>query len=342
MAEGPRRVIRHLLAGDVARVLAAEDVWRCADCDACTRACPMQIDVAAVMAEVRELQRTYGGTRCPERGAIGVAARRLQRKSTIDAVGFGAAMALRGFVPDDLVEAASQGVRRVARRWRKTPRSGPATGATTLFYPGCALSQDPGLYGKTRSLAAGLGVNLAEPEGAGCCGHPAFGAPPACLVAAGSVVTACPACDRSLVAAGVATTPLWRVLVDTARREGHKLAPRAPRFVPYVGCLADRDAALAALAEAAELAGATSVTAYPSLHAGCCGGLGAVYRGPSREVQALLRFAGAEGSPIVTPCLLCRDNVRAAAKRSRAGVTAYFWPEFFRPAAQSEKGGTDA
>jgi Fe-S oxidoreductase len=342
MAEGPRRVIRHLLAGDVAWLLATEDVWRCVSCDACTRACPMQVDVAAVMAEVREIQREHGGPRCPERSATAVAARRLARRSTLDAVAFGAAMAARGFVPADRVEAASQGARRLARRWHKTHGPAPLAGAAT-FYAGCALAQDPGLYAKTRSFAAALGVTLAEPSGAGCCGHPAASAPPADLVAAGPLATACPACDRSLGAAGVETTPLWRLLVDRARRDGRQLEAAAPRFVPYVGCLAERDEALAALAEAAELAGAKSVTAYPALHAGCCGGVAGVYRGPSEEVRRLLAFAAAEASPVVTPCLLCRDNVRSAAKRSRPRVEVYFWPEFFRAAATTrEHGGTDA
>jgi hypothetical protein len=37
----------------------------------------------------------------------------------------------------------------------------------------------------------------------------------------------------------------------------------------------------------------------------------------------------------VTPCLLCRDNVRLAARHERADVDVHFWPEFFRatPAA---------
>ncbi|HXZ82957.1 MAG TPA: 4Fe-4S dicluster domain-containing protein [Acidimicrobiales bacterium] len=343
MVDGPRRVIRLVLAGDLGRLLATEDVWRCSDCGGCTRACPMEVDVAAVMAEVRALQQTESGPRCPERGALRVAARRLRRKPTIDAVAFGAAMAARGFIPDDLVDAASQGVRRVARRLRRPARPTSPAGAATLFYAGCALAQDPGLCARTHSFAADLELTLADAVGAGCCGHPVAGQAPASLVAAGSVVTACPACDRALGAAGVETTPLWQVLVETARREGRKLEARAARFVPYVGCLADRDAALGLLAEAAELAGVQPVMAYPTLHAGCCGGLGGVYRGPSEEVRALVEFAAAQSAPVVTPCLLCRDNVRSAAKRSGGRTDAYFWPEFFWAAkADKRSGGTDA
>lgn len=342
MVDGPRRVIRLVLAGDVEQLRATDDVWRCSDCGACTRACPMEVDVAAAMAAVRAFQQAEGGPRCPERGAFAIANRRLARRPTVDAVAFGAAMATRGFLPDDLVEAGSQGVRRVARRLQRSARRRSPAGEAQLFYAGCALAQDPGLDGKTRSFAAELGVTLADAAGAGCCGHPAATEPPAVLVEAGAVVTACPACDRSLGAAGVATTPLWRVLVETARREGRKLEARAARFVPYVGCLADRDEALGLLAAAAELAGVQSVVAHPALHAGCCGGLGGVYRGPSEELLALVEFAAAQSAPIVTPCLLCRDNVRCAAKRRRPRIDAYFWSEFFRAADDKQDGGTDA
>jgi hypothetical protein len=89
------------------------------------------------------------------------------------------------------------------------------------------------------------------------------------------------------------------------------------------------------MAEAAELAGTEPLLAHPSLHASCCGALGGVYRGPTRGVTELVRFAAERHAPIVTPCLLCRDNVRLAARHERADVEVHFWPEFFRatPAA---------
>jgi hypothetical protein len=102
--------------------------------------------------------------------------------------------------------------------------------------------------------------------------------------------------------------------------------------VPYVGCLSDRDATLAIMAEAAELAGTEPLLAHPSLHASCCGALGGAYRGPTRGVTELVRFAAERHAPIVTPCLLCRDNVRLAVRHERADVDVHFWPEFFRAA----------
>jgi len=120
--------------------------------------------------------------------------------------------------------------------------------------------------------------------------------------------------------------------VARARREGFALRARATSFVPYVGCLVDRDAALAALADAADLAGVEMRVAYPSLHNACCGALGGMYRGATKGSTRLLRFAAESGAPIVTPCSLCRDNVRSAARQMRLHVPTYFWPEFFRAA----------
>ena len=55
----------------------------------------------------------------------------------------------------------------------------------------------------------------------------------------------------------------------------------------------------------------------------------------------LIRFAAEREAPIVTPCLLCRDNVGSAARQSRSGVEVHFWPEFFRavPAGAADAAG---
>ena len=111
------------------------------------------------------------------------------------------------------------------------------------------------------------------------------------------------------------------------------MSAAAPSFVPYVGCLADRDRSLAALGAAAEQAGATMELAYPSLHNGCCGALGGMYRGASKPAAMLLEFAAERHAPVVTPCVLCRDNLRSAARELKLDVHVHFWPEFFRAAA---------
>ena len=82
------------------------------------------------------------------------------------------------------------------RRSRPPPPPG-----RRLFYAGCALAPGPGAPRQDARVAPPTSTSsLAETGVAGCCGHPAAGSPPACLVAAGSVVTACPACDRALAA----------------------------------------------------------------------------------------------------------------------------------------------
>ncbi len=181
-------------------------------------------------------------------------------------------------------------------------------------------------------VAAGFGVRLDEARDAGCCGHPSRGAVPSQFAADERVCTACPACDASLASSGVASVPLWDALAEQARRRGLGLRAASDRFVPYVGCLADRDAALASLTGAAELAGATVEIDYPSLHSGCCGALGGMYRGATAASAALLRFAAERRAPVVSPCSLCRDNLRSAARELKLSVPVHFWPEFFRAA----------
>jgi hypothetical protein len=240
---------------------------------------------------------------------------------------FGMAMVAKGHVPKDKVGAARMGAkiarqmlpfekkRRPAETVGPTGAAGAASDVATLpFYAGCAIPQDHALHGLVHEVAAGFGVRLDEATDAGCCGHPSRGAVGTQFTAADIVYTACPACDSSLEEAGVATQPLWDALTDRARRQGLELHAASQSFVPYVGCLADRDASLAALGDAAEQAGATMTLAYPTLHNGCCGALGGMYRGATKASAMLLEFAAEKEAPVVTPCVLCRDNLRSAAR----------------------------
>jgi heterodisulfide reductase subunit C len=341
---GPRRVVRLILSQDVEKLLACEDVWRCSECQACTEACPMEVDVAGMMGAVRRLQMEYGGVRCPERKVAEIATKRLSRKGKIDNMLFGTAMVSRGFIPSDLVATATMGIKMASGKVRRTPRLTVEGTEPKPFYAGCSLQQDKEAFHATARVARELGFPLAEQEGAGCCGHGSRGKIPAKLESGSSVFTVCPACDYSLQEVEIETVPVWQALVEHARREDRKLTAAKPRFVPYVGCLTDRETALASLSDAAELAGAEMVNSYPGLHAGCCGALGAMFRGPTEAVLNLIDFAAENEAPIVTPCLLCRDNVRSAVRSAKKKVHVYFWPEFFQaaaPAATTADGEAD-
>ncbi|MGA3184727.1 MAG: (Fe-S)-binding protein [Candidatus Dormibacteria bacterium] len=332
LADGPRAVVRLVIAQDAERLLASEDVWRCSECGACTEACPMGVDVAGVLAEVRVLQRAGDGVRCPERSGADLAARQLQHRRTLNSLTLGLRMAMRGFLPRGPLNALSLGAGAVRAQVRRPSRPVAPADDLEVFYPGCALRVDREAYEATRALAAGTGMRLAEPDEARCCGHPARDREVGPPVFTGTMLTACPACERTLAAAGTPTVPVWALMVERARHGECRLTARSARFVPYVGCLSDRDATLAIMAEAAELAGTEPLLAHPSLHASCCGALGGAYRGPTRGVTELVRFAAERHAPIVTPCLLCRDNVRLAVRHERADVDVHFWPEFFRAA----------
>ena len=56
----------------------------------------------------------------------------------------------------------------------------------------------------------------------------------------------------------------------------------------------------------------------------------------------LLEFAAEQGAPVVTPCVLCRDNLRSAARELKLDVPVHFWPEFFRAAPTAPEVTTDA
>ena len=336
---GPRRLVRLILAGEIEAVLKSDDLWRCTECGTCTSVCRMEIDVASVLSRLRRLEREHGGAiRCPERTAADVAAVRLRKRPRIDNMQFGVAMMAKGHFPKDLVGTAETGMRIAKQKLplgRKRPvgEAGPAAaGTTTLpFYAGCALPQDHDLHVLVHEAAADFGVRLDEAPGAGCCGHPSRGAVDSLFASAARVYTACPACDASLGESGVETVPLWDALTERARRSsGIDLRAPGERFVPYVGCLADRGAALASLADAAEQAGVTMEVDYPTLHSGCCGALGGMYRGATKASARLLEFAAAKHAPVVTTCVLCRDNLRAAARELKLDVPVHFWPEYFR------------
>ena len=72
------------------------------------------------------------------------------------------------------------------------------------------------------------------------------------------------------------------------------------------------------------------VVDYPTLHNGCCGALGGMYRGATKSSARLLEFAARQQAPVVTTCVLCRDNLRSAARELKLDVPVHFWPEFFR------------
>ena len=347
--QGPRRIVRLILAGEVRELLQAEDVWRCSECRACTDACPMEVDTAAMMAAVRDLQRAHGGARCVERTAAEVAEKRLAANERLDNMAFGVSMATKGYMPKDVVGAAGMGVKMMKDVFRRGEAAGAGSAGAAAspdavaqpFYAGCSLPQDKEALAATHRVARDLGLAIAEAAGAGCCGHPSRGLTPAKYESDVLVLTACPACDQGLREAEMQTTPLWQALVEHAEKHGRALRAAGPSFVPYVGCLSERGPALSSLSAAAALAGAEIEMSYPSLHAGCCGALGGMYRGGTATVDKLLDFAESRGAAIVTPCLLCRDNVRSAVRKRGRKTDAYFWPEFFQ-AAPAEAAGPAA
>jgi Fe-S oxidoreductase len=344
---GPRRIVRLILAGEIHAVLMSDDLWRCTECGTCTSVCRMDIDVAGILHGLRQLEREHGGIHCAERTAADVASTHLRKRPRIDNMRFGAAMVSRGYIPKDKVGAAELGMKLAiqmlpGRKKKPAGEALPADAVTLPFYAGCAIPQDHELHAVVHEMAAGFGVRLEEATDAGCCGHPSRGAVDSLFATAERVYTACPACDASLAESGIEAVPLWDALTERAGRTSSiSLTAASGRFVPYVGCLADREAALAALGGAAEQAGAEMLVDYPTLHSGCCGALGGMYRGATKSSARLLEFASLQHAPVVTTCVLCRDNLRSAARELRLDVPVHFWPEFFRAVPTTSEERTD-
>jgi hypothetical protein len=61
-----------------------------------------------------------------------------------------------------------------------------------------------------------------------------------------------------------------------------------------------------------------------------------MYRGETQAARRLLDYAAERDAAVVTTCLLCRDNLRSAARRRRLPVQIDFWPEFFSAAGAAD------
>ncbi len=52
----PNQIFMYLQEGDAESILSAKSPWICAACFTCTVRCPLDIDLAAVMEAIREIQ----------------------------------------------------------------------------------------------------------------------------------------------------------------------------------------------------------------------------------------------------------------------------------------------
>jgi heterodisulfide reductase subunit C len=66
MEHGPRRIMHMLRLGLTEQVLRSRDIWLCVACYTCSARCPQGIDVADVMATLRNLSLAKGLARDKE------------------------------------------------------------------------------------------------------------------------------------------------------------------------------------------------------------------------------------------------------------------------------------
>ena len=217
----------------------------------------------------------------------------------------------------------------------------PADAVTLPFYAGCAIPQDHELHAVVHEVAAGFGVRLDESADAGCCGHPSRGTVDSLFASRERVYTACPACDASLDEAGMEAVPLWDALTERAGRSSSISLTAAS------GSASSRTSAASPTATPRWRRSATPPSRpaprWPSTTRRCTTAAAApsaaCTAAPPRAARGSWSSPSRQQAPVVTTCVLCRDNLRSAARELKLDVPVHFWPEFFRavPTASEER-----
>ena len=312
----------------------------------------MEIDVAGVLHRLRQLEREHGArSAAPSARPRTSPPTHLRKRPRIDNMQFGVAMVARGHVPKDKVGAAEMGMKLAKQMLPLAARRRPAGGqaragrrrSTLPFYAGCALPQDHELHALVHEVAAGFGVRLDEAADAGCCGHPSRGAVDSLFAADGARLHGVPGLRREprgerrrrpsrcgtrspsapaaarhrAAGGGDALRPLRRLPRRPRRRA------RRPRRRRRAG----RRRHGGRLPDAAQRLLRRPGRHVPRRHQG------------QRPAPGVRRGAGAR--PVVTTCVLCRDNLRSAARELKLDVPVHFWPEFFRAGPNAPEERTD-
>lgn len=181
----PNEVMRAVQLDDKS-VLESEAIWLCASCHICTTRCPMKIDVAGIMDQLKIEAKARGIT-------PGVATVELFNKlflknivlfGRLYEIGLMAGMNLMSGKPFDNMAMGLGMVKRGKLTFLPTVTRPPkevkpveVTESTVAYYPGCSLHSTAREYDNSiRAVAGGLGLNLIEPPGWVCCGSsPAHG-----------------------------------------------------------------------------------------------------------------------------------------------------------------------
>ena len=308
----------------------------------------MDIDVAGVLHRLRQLEREHGARSTAPSAPPPTSPRATcEKRPRIDNMRFGAAMVAKGYVPKDKVGAAELGMKlakqmlpggkkrpagaalpagavdaavlrrlrdpagpRAARasctRWppgsasASTRRRTPAAAATRAAAPSPACSQTDAarLHGVPGLRRQPRGERRARPCRSGT-RSPSVPAAARGIAHAGGRRRAS---SRTSAASPTATRPWPRSATPPSRP--------APRW-------------------SSTTRPCTTAAAAPS--AACTAA-------PPRASARLLEFAAAAAArPSSRRCVLCRDNLRSAARELKLDVPVHFWPEFFRAVATPEE-----
>jgi heterodisulfide reductase subunit B len=177
----PNQVVRAVQLGDES-VLRSKAIWVCASCQTCTTRCPQNIDIAAIMDELRiEAKRRGIPPAIPEVDKFArlfLADVRLMGR--LHEVGLMAGLNLvTGNLMKDM-DLAVEMLKRNKLGFISMPVHPPRPGKVSAikpaanqiaYYPGCSLHSSAAEYDKTlKAVAGALDLELVEPPGWICCG----------------------------------------------------------------------------------------------------------------------------------------------------------------------------
>jgi len=188
----PHQILRAVQFGQKDLVLNSRTIWLCAQCEACATRCPQDIDITAIMDELKIMARKEGikskvrsiplfynavlrGVklfgRMYEAGLMGELYLRLMLAGELD---------LKQLFTKDVpmaIKMVRDGKLKILPSLAHYPKGEKKTAAPVTdpkrmaYYPGCSLHGTSKEYDMSiRAVMGKLGIELEEPEGWVCCG----------------------------------------------------------------------------------------------------------------------------------------------------------------------------
>lgn len=188
----PHQILRAIQFGQKDLVLNSKTIWLCAQCETCATRCPQDIDITAIMDELKIMARQEG-VKAKVRSIplfYNVALRGIKLFGRMYEAGLMGELYLRLMLAGELdlkqlftkdvpmaIKMVRDGKLKILPNLAHYPK-GEKKSATRItdsdkiaYYPGCSLHSSSKEYDmSTRAVMEKMGIELEEPEGWVCCG----------------------------------------------------------------------------------------------------------------------------------------------------------------------------